>query len=298
MDHRRLSYFVALVDEHSFGRAAERLFITQPALSQQIQRLEQDIGAPLLDRTVRPFELTPAGQRIYLEAQSILESFRELSEVSDDVRAGRIGRLRVGIAPSLLFGPIPSWIREFTEIYPGVDFQLDRMDTSVLKSYLSQRRLDVLFLFTPSSLPEALDTELYREPHLVALPARHPLAGRRSLKLKELAGERFIMFPRHTATENHDTLIGACVRAGFSPMAKIVLGTYLEHVGIVAAGLGVAVVPATISRFSIPDVVYIPLSTREMELGVHMCWLAGNTDSVAKTFVTHINQSIPSKEVL
>lgn len=106
------------------------------------------------------------------------------------------------------------------------------------------------------------------------------------------------MFARQTAMENYDTLIAACVRSGFSPLGKTVPGTYLEHVGIVAAGLGVAVVPATIARISIPDIVYIPLASNELELSVHLCWLDGQTDSVAKQFISHINNSASRKELL
>ena len=257
MEHRQLEYFVALVDERSFSRAAERLFISQPALSQQIQRLEESIGLELIDRSVRPFELTPAGEHVYAEAQRVLESVADILRVSSEARDGRIGRVRVGIAPSLLFGPITGMLRAFQQENAGVQMVLERRTTNQLRVAFAQGRLDVLLLFAPAALPSSSSVALYREPFLAALHRDHPLTSQPYVKFAQLREETFISVPRDESPENVDVLVQACMNAGFSPQMSNVQGTYLEHIGFVSAGLGVALIPETITRYAATDVVYL-----------------------------------------
>ena len=272
MEHRQLEYFVTLVDEGSFSRASSRLYISQPALSQQIQKLEESVGVELIDRTVRPFEMTHAGERVYIEAQRILETMADIQRISNDAHEGRAGRVRIGIAPSLLFGPLPGILREFQQDYNGVTLVLKRATTSSLRNQFAQRRLDAVLLFSQAKLPDTRSRVLYTEPFLAALHKAHPLAAGPYVQLEKLRDEQFICVPREEAPENHDAIVSACMNSGFSPHVMSVRGTYLEHIGFVSAGLGVAIVPETISRYAAPDVVFRPLRDPVMSLDISVSW--------------------------
>jgi DNA-binding transcriptional LysR family regulator len=275
-----------VVDLNSFSRAAEKLFISQPALSQQIQRLERKVGARLLDRSVRPFRLTDAGGQVYMLAQRILENYRGLSEVTRRARGGEIGRVRVGVAPSLMFGPLPSVLRAFSVNRPHVDVVLDRFYT-VEPTPISEGRLDVLFLFSRQADPGLLSHELYRDFHVVALLDSHELASHSEIDLEMLRHERFIMPPRQAARGSHDDIIAACSGAGFSPDVKEVSGSYLEHIGFVAAGHGIALVPEHLLRYPAPGVVYRQLAPKSIQLSINMCWSPSGLGAVTEAFIGH-----------
>lgn len=294
MEHRQLEYFVVLVDERSFSRAAARLFISQPALSQQVQRLEESIGLELIDRSVRPFDLTPAGEHVYVEAQRILESVADILRVSNEAREGTVGRVRVGIAPSLLFGPLPSMLRAFQQQNSGVQLVLERRPTNQLRTSFARRRLDVLLLFAAADLPQSSSVPLYREPFLAALHRDHPLTVQPYVKFSELRDETFVSVPREESPENVDALVSACLSAGFSPSMSNVQGTYLEHIGFVSAGLGVALVPETITRYAATDVVFRPIQEPVMSLDVCLSW-RDDPDPVTENLVNFLQDRVRAR---
>lgn len=272
MEHRQLEYFVTLVDEGSFVRAAARLFISQPALSQQIQRLEERVGVELIDRSVRPFAMTAVGERIYIEARKILDTVQAIDQISGDAHNGQIGRIRLGIAPSLLFGPLPALLNSFQRQYQGVNLILERRTTQQLRLELGQQRLDAVLLFAPAEIPNTKSHTLYRLPFVAALPRDHPLAAEPSVRFAELRGETFITVPHGHAPENHDAIVTGCMNAGFSPNMLSVQGTYLEHVGFVAAGYGISIVPEFTTRFTTSDVVFRALSDPAMSFDITVSW--------------------------
>nr|WP_277351949.1 LysR substrate-binding domain-containing protein [Arthrobacter sp. SF27] len=239
--------------------------------------------------------MTPAGERVYVEAQRVLGTVKDIRRISDQAQNGSIGRVRVGIAPSLLFGPMPPVLRDFQQRYPDVEFVLERMPTNSLRSLFVQRRLDALLMFSPAKLPDTECQVLYREPFLAALHRDNPLAAFPYIRLAQLRDEQFLCVPREEAPENHDAIVGACMNAGFSPRTKIVLGTYLEHIGFVSAGFGVAIVPETISRYSAPDVVFRPLAEPVMSLEISVSWLEKSRDPAINNLVAFLSAELTKR---
>ena len=286
METRRLEYFVVLTSERSFSSAAARLHISQPALSQQIRRLEADVGARLVDRSVTPFELTPAGVRLLAHSRNLLAEMEQIDGLLTDVRTGRVGRLRIGIVPSLLYGDVPGVIRTFSRHYPDVERKLFKQSTTELIDALVMGQTDVGFMYTkPRSVPLS-HSELYRDPYVVVLPADHALAGRSEVRLIELRDEEIMMFPRHGAPEAHDALISACLSVGFSPHHTMIDGTsYTDQIGFVGAGLGVSLVPSKLATIVTPDVVYRPVVDPPVQSIATIVWNPRQNDLTREIFV-------------
>jgi len=260
METRRLEYFVVLTAERSFGHAAARLHISQPALSQQIKRLERDVGATLIDRSVTPFDLTPAGVRLLVHCRKLLDDMQEIDGLITDSRTGRVGRLRIGIAPSLLYGDLPGRIRRYNRQFPGVDIRVSKENTSDLVDMLKMAQIDVGLMYTKPHDAGLNHSELYSDPYVAVLPDEHPLASQESVDLIQLRDEEILMFPRHGAPEAHDSMIAACIGVGFSPRHTMIDGTtYTDQIGFVAAGLGVSLLPSRLSTVQLAGVVYRPV---------------------------------------
>jgi DNA-binding transcriptional LysR family regulator len=286
---RRLSYFVTLVEQRGFARAAEVCGISQSALSQQIVRLETDIGAVLLDRTVRPFGLTPIGARVYDLALDILNGYRELTTLSGDSIDGEIGRVRIGIVPSLLFlSRIPAAVRSYRELYPGVDLDLRRMDNVAAVDKLFDRHLDVIVSFSKIE-GKGLSGRLVDETeYLIALPDNHPRAAEAAVGLYDLRDETFVTFPRDAYSEGQDDLVHAAQELGFSPRMAPVHATFIELTGFVAAGFGVALMPASLAAFPVTGTVFRPLRDTAIRLRTHLFWREELAEPAVRQFVEHV----------
>jgi DNA-binding transcriptional LysR family regulator len=260
VETRRLEYFVVLTAERNFGRAAARLHISQPALSQQMLRLEKDVGARLIDRTVTPFELTPAGVRLLAHSRKLLDDMTEIDGLLTDARSGRVGRLRIGIVPSLLYGDLPLGIREFSRVYPDIEVILSKESTSDLVEMLQMVQIDVALMYTKPHGVGLNHSELYTDPYVVVLPDDHPLAAQETVDLIQLRYEDLLLFPRQGAPEAHDAMVAACIGVGFSPRHIMIAGTsYTDQIGFVAAGLGVSLIPRRLATVSLEGVVYRPV---------------------------------------
>ncbi len=288
METRRLEMFVTLVDAQSFRTAAEQLFITQPALSQQIIRLENDVGMQLIDRSTRPFSVTAAGREFYLRCQQILEHVHGLEELMLRTRSGRLGRVRLGMARSLMYGHLPSVIKEYRDQQDAVEISISYNTTVEIVDSLESGRLDLAILLTAPGLAKLETVELYREPYLLAVPDDHRLASADVVRIDELRGEQIITIPRHTAPENHDALVVACMRAGFSPRGPIASGSYLDHIGMVSAGSGISFVPRSVTNLSMPNVVFRPLERPGVDAVVSLCWYPDRVDAVSNRLVEHL----------
>ncbi len=250
--------------------------MAQPPLTQQIQRLERHVGEPLFDRTTRPVSLTAAGEALLPKAASVLRSFDEIPEYLHRAHAGRVGRLRVGCAPSTLFGSLPAVLRNYQVQHPDVQFSARAMDTTVIVELVENQELDVGFLrSTPATDTLHIET-LHSEPLLATLPDDHQLAGRKGVRLAHLAEETFIMFPRQAAPENFDMFTSAANRAGFSPHIIVEAGGFSTQVGYVACGLGVAVVPESVARhLNMPGVLFSSLEDDVPPIETTIAWRAG-----------------------
>lgn len=247
MDLRHLRFFLALADELHFTRAARRLGIAQPHLSQEIQRLEREVRVELVRRTRRHVELTPAGEAFRDGAADVLERLSELVDAAQRAARGETGRLVVGFVGSAAWDPFPEVVRRFRTERPDVRVVLEEGTTPQGLEGLRKGAFDVAIVRAMSlEEPGLILDAVRREPFVAALPRDHRLAGRRSIALTDLAGEPWIAFEYTAGPGLHAQLIRACEDAGFRPRIAQTSGNIPVMMSLVAGGLGVALVPAQV----------------------------------------------------
>ena len=271
MELRRIQYFVAVAEERHFGRAAARLSMAQPPLSQQIKLLEADVGVTLLERTTRKVQLTPAGRQFLQRAREILASMDAAVAEAALVADGRIGRVAIGFTGSATYELLPSLTRSLRAQLPGLDLDLrGELLTPDQVAALLDGSLDLGFLRPPVRVADLDVRVLRREPLIAVLPEHHLLARRSKIRLQDLRDEPFITYPSHNRSVVYDAVIDACGQAGFSPARAQEVGETSTLVSFVAAGLGVALVPASVRNLRITGARYLPLAGRppDVELAI------------------------------
>ncbi|WP_437318945.1 LysR substrate-binding domain-containing protein [Sorangium sp. So ce385] len=247
MDLRHLRYFTAVAEERHFGRAAQRLGIAQPPLSRQIQDLESELGFSLFDRSRRRVELTPAGAVFLAHVRRVFDALDLAVHEARRASVGETGRLVVGYLSSLAYSGITELVRAFRTDFPSVELALREMPPQEQIEALKDGRIDVGFVRAPLNDPRLASECVRREPLLVALPADHPLAGRRRIALELLSREPFVVFPRQRGSAFFDLVVGLCREAGFTP--RIVQeALHLDILSLVAAGFGVSILPESIKN--------------------------------------------------
>lgn len=299
MELRHLRYFVAVAEEGHITRAAERLGMQQPPLSQQIKALERELDVQLFRRKARGVELTEAGRALLDDARAILARVDHAVETTRRVARGEQGRLCVGVPPSGPFHPfVPLVIRAFREAFPLVSLTLEECLRTELIERLRNGQMDVAFLRTPMAAPEGLVIHpLLEEPMVVALPSAHRLArsGRGddgALALRELACEPFIAYARHHGPALWDATMAACLDAGFSPRLGQEAPRITSALGLVAAGLGIAVVPASMQRMAMDGVAYRRLEGDAMAKAVlKLGSRRGDPSAVVRHFVNLVGRA-------
>jgi DNA-binding transcriptional LysR family regulator len=282
MELRHLRYFAAVAEELHFGRAAQRLRIAQPPLSQQIRKLEQELRAKLFDRTKRKVDLTTAG-RLFLErARVVLESAdRAVTEVRR-VASGELGQLRIGFMSSAMLDIFPRVLRRFALTLPDVEIQLLQRSSRDQLSMLVDGTLDIGFGDLAAGLTQTRVSGVVlrmqavtNERLVVAVPLDHPLARRRVIALNALANEPWISLPRQPRTGFYDQIVGLCQIAGFSPRIVRESEQLPTVLTLVAAGFGVALVPECMLRVWEGEVAFRPLAVPAYT-NVTMCWRQDN----------------------
>lgn len=260
MDLRRLRYLVTVAEEGHITRAAERLGIQQPPLTRQIRALEEELGVRLFERLPRGMRLTDAGRAVAEEAQAILERAARLPDLAARAARGERGRLAVGYTSSGAFHPfVAQQIRAFRAAGPGVVLALAEDGTPELVRGLEEERLDAAFVRSGGTHGADLLVEpLLEEPMVAAVPTGHPMARLKSVELAALADETFVFYRRPTGPGLHDAILAACLRAGFSPTVGQEAPRMSSTLGLVAAGLGVSIVPASMQRMNVEGVAFVP----------------------------------------
>ncbi|MGI5194340.1 LysR family transcriptional regulator [Streptomyces sp. CA-288835] len=263
MDLRHLRYFVAVAEERHFGRAAERLHMAQPPLSQQIRQLEAELGVELLHRTTRRVDLTEAG-RAYLErARAVLADVDEAAHHARLVAAGSVGHLAIGCVGSATYSVLPALSRQLTEELPGVDFSFrGEMLAPDQVEALRTGAIDVALL-RPVAADLSLTVHTLRRDRLVvAVPVDHPLARarRKRLRVVDLAGADLIVHSADRRSVMYDVVLGLLRDAGVEPHIRHEVGETSTLVTLVAGGLGVAVVPEPVTALTLDGVAYLPLA--------------------------------------
>ena len=260
MELRQLRYFIAVAEEMHFNRAAERLHIAQPALSQQIQRLERNLKTQLFIRTTRSVEITDTG-RVLLEAarRVISEAERAQSQV-ELATLGSTGLLRVGFVSSAALSLLPGMVNRLHEHLPQVRFQLQENTTEQQIQAVLDGQLDVGIVREIEPIDGIHITALKREALVVAVPETHPLAQRTSVKLAELAGEGFVVFPRNQVSRLYDLISALCIQAGFHIRIAQEAIQFPTILGLVAARTGIAIVPESLRALQSAGVAYLDLN--------------------------------------
>jgi DNA-binding transcriptional LysR family regulator len=250
MELRHLRYFVAVAREGHITRAAEKLNMQQPPLSQQIKALESEIDAQLFVRHPRGVTLTDAGRSFLADAEAVLAEVDRAAARARRTARGEVGRIAVGFTTSAPFHPLVARaIREFRASRPDVSFVLEETGSAELLAGLREERLDIAFIRSGLADPQGLAVHaLLQEDMVAALPARH--------RLKDLAHETFILYRRPDGRGLYDVIISACSEAGFSPHVGQEAPRIVSTLNLVAAGLGITIVPASLSRLPLEGVTY------------------------------------------
>lgn len=255
-----LRYFAVLAEELHFGRAAERLAITQPPLSSGIKALEDELGVKLFERSSKHVALTPAGHAYLAEVRVVLDRVARAGETARAVAAGLRGRLDIGFTGSMVYRDMPAIVRAFSAQAPGIEVQLREMSTGEQLEALLHRQLHAGFI-NSSVVPEPLASLPLAEDHFVCcLPEGHAMAQHTTLDLQALAAETFVMFSRDVAPANHDNVIALFHRAGIHPHTRHAARQWLTVVALVALGMGVALVPAAMARAGAQGVRFVPIA--------------------------------------
>ena len=284
MELRTLRSFVPVAEELHFGRAARRLAITQPPLSLAIRHLEEELGVTLFARTRRSVALTHAGDTFLEQARSVLARAAEAVHLAQAADRGEIGRLSIGYMSASIFTLLPAVLREFAARHPGV--RLDLRELTLPQQIAALRAGDIHagFVRPPVTDAELASVSLLEEPLRVALPAGHPLAATARIRARRLASEPFVMFQRSPGLVLHDLVLGFCLRQGFAPRVAQEASQTHAVVGLVSAGIGVALVPASAQEIRLRGVAFRSLAEKSPPVGTCLAWRRDDTSPVLRAF--------------
>lgn len=275
MEFRHLRAFVVLAEELHFGRAAQRLAMTQPPLSLAIQQLEASVGARLLDRNSRGVALTAAGHAFLPHAQALLQQAAQAARDARDVGQGLAGQLQVGFAGTVLYRGLPQVLRTFSAEHPRLRLSLRELSSSEQLVELVHDRLDLGFVHTTRVPAGFSQIRVSSQPFMACLPAGHALAQLATLPLEALASEPLAIVMRAVSPDYHDRIVAACADAGFEPALAFELRHWLSVVSVIAQGLAVGLVPAALQQAGLPGVVFVPLQRPLAPYDTHCLWRTG-----------------------
>jgi DNA-binding transcriptional LysR family regulator len=298
MELRHLRYFIAVAEEGHITRAAERLGIQQPPLSQQIRALERELDVQLLRRKPRGVELTEAGRALLADARAILAHIDHAFATTRRTARGEQGRIAVGFTSSAPFHPfVPRVIRAFRESFPLIALTLEEGGTVELIEDLRHERIDAAFVRTQVADPMGVTINpLLEEAMLVALPSTHALAAGgtadgKPLPLAALAAETFIVYRRRSGPGLYDAIFAACHAAGFSPLVGQEAPRIVSTLNLVAAGLGIAIVPASLQRMQMDGVVYRRLTGTHPRAPLLLATRRADTSAVVRRFLDLVKRT-------
>ncbi len=286
IDLRQMRSFAIVAEELHFGRAAKRLGIAQPPLSQQIRRLETKVGCPLFDRGTRRVELTEAGRALLATARRILLEATNGMEQARRIGRGDAGILDIGFPTTVALSILPRIIRTFRERHPGIELRLSELSTTPQRDALRAGGLDVGFLREPESDSTLQMETVMMESFVAVLPATHRLAANRAtVPISALAGEPFLLFRRDIGPLLHGRILGLCGQAGFTPRIVQESLEWQTVVSLVRAGLGVSIAPQCVANLRLDGIVYKALTPSKLRTSVVMCWHKDNRRTALQRFI-------------
>ena len=304
MELRHLRYFIAVAEERHVTRAAERLGIQQPPLSQQIRALERELDVQLFRRKPRGVELTDAGSALLGDARAILSHVDHAFATTKRTARGEQGRIAVGFTSSVPFHPfVPRIIRTYREAFPLVALTLEEGGTTELVEQLRNERIDAAFVRTAIVNREGLVVDaLLQEPIVLALPQAHRLArhasASKAIPLKALAGETFIVYRRHSGPGLYDAILSACNAAGFSPRIAQEAPRIVSTLNLVAAGLGISLVPESLQRMRMDGVVFRHVAGAQLKAPLYLAARRGEASAAVRRFLELVKRAGPTTRPL
>ncbi|MBT9315430.1 LysR substrate-binding domain-containing protein [Leptothoe spongobia] len=288
MELRHLRYFLAVAEELHFGRAAIRLQMAQPPLSQQIKQLETELGVQLFARTRRKVSLTRAGEVLQQEVQQIFQQVEQAVSRTQQASRGEVGRLAIAFVSSAMYSLLPDYLKRFREQYPQVDIILHELSTQEQIQGLLGNHLDIGFMRPPIDQEMLKAQPVLQEPLVVALPVNHHLVTQKNVAIQTLQGELFVLFPRSMATRLYDQIISLCHQGDFSPTV-VQHATQMQTIlSLVAAEIGVAIVPESLQNLQRRGVCFRPFTEPTPQAEVCVVWKHNQVTPTMETFFQEI----------
>jgi len=294
MDLRKLHYFIAVAEELHFHRAAEKLNMTQPPLSQQIQALEDELGVKLLERSKRQVRLTPAGSLFLEEAKAILSQLERSVKKTQLASQGIIGHLTIAFVDSAAGGIMVDMLKLFRERNPHIQLTLREMTTAQQWQALQEGTIHAGFMRSIEKAKHIGFHTFTSESLVAVLPERHPLANQPALSVRSLKNEPFVFFPRQYGLNFHDLITGFCSEHGFYPNVVQEAVQMYTIVNLVAADLGISIVPSSVSVFRRSGVVFRPFEEIAPPVPLYMAWRTDSNDTVLSGFLDLIERISPN----
>lgn len=289
MEHRHLRFFIAVAEELSFSRAAERLNTAQPHLSREIRRLEEEMAVTLFNRDQRRISLTPAGTVFLHYARRVVEATSEAISAAQRAHIGEAGTIRVGCSSSAIFGFLPNVVRDFRQQHPEVELKLTELNSDMQPDLIYKKKLDVGLLYAPRNISGGLNQAVVAMDTLVvALPNGHPLTSLEIIGPEALRSESWVYFPQPIASLLHETIRNFCARADFTPSIAQEASKLSTIVSLVAAGVGIALVPVALQRLALPGVVFRPLAAPAVTIPLSIVWRKDDQNVALKAFLDSV----------
>jgi DNA-binding transcriptional LysR family regulator len=300
MEIRQLKLFVAVAEELHFGRAAIRLHMAQPPLSQQIKLLEKDLGVQLFVRTTRAVTLTSAGEALLLHAKKVLGAVTDAELAAKAGGSGKYGRVRLGFAGAATRHLLPVLAREVKARHPNIELVLQgNLYANAAQEALAHGEIDLGFVRLPFNVPGLSYRAIEEETLLCLVPADHRLASKSSIAVSELRDESFVTFPRDAGSTLRTITNKVCWDAGFNPkVVQEAPDSYTIH-AMVAAGQGVSIALSSTANINQPGVAYLPLVGQLPRLQTAIAWSGENASSALAAVVEVANEIFPrpAKEI-
>jgi DNA-binding transcriptional LysR family regulator len=291
MELRHLRYFMAVAEELNFSRAAERLHIAQPPLSQQIRDLEMEMGVTLFDRTKRRVELTAAGRVFVEKIQQVFGQIEQAVEAAQRASRGEIGCLSLGFNSSATYSVLPTLLNAFRERCPEVILDLHELTTQQQLIHLQQQQIDACILYLPIDLEELEVISVLQEGMAIAIPSSHPLATFTQVSIRAFSQELFVLPPARLGSGLYNQIMQFFQQTGFSPIAVQEATQLQTSISLVAGGVGVALIPASLRNLQRAGVVYQSLIEPTPEIEIAVVWQKGDRSPVLQKFVESVKSN-------
>ncbi|MFI5479849.1 LysR family transcriptional regulator [Streptomyces rubiginosohelvolus] len=295
MELRHLNAFLAVAEELHFGRAAKRLQMAQPPLSQQIRQLEKELGVQLFHRNTRSVRLTSTGESFLEPVRTVLDDLDTAVRAARSAGIGEYGRVTIGFAGASSHETLPRLTRAVRAAHPGLELVMTGQTyANTALSRVADGSLDLGFVRLPVTRPGVAHRVIDEEELVCALPSDHPLARRETVPLDVLAGEPFVSFPANSGSTVRDAMTEACESAGFTPRIVQEAPDSYTILALVAAGVGVTLTVTSVQHIQQNGLVYRPLAGPTVRLRAALAWRADNPSAALRAVLTVAEEALPT----